>query len=241
MIAAGRDVSTALALASVAGDRFEWLETNGPAIFPVFRPPDGAELLFAGGSVDAGGMALYALDLASRQITQIAAPRKGGQFTGSPQYSPDGTRIAYTYWISGTPDVGVVLYEERESRVHIVDAEGATEPVRIPVPDGLCCDGFPAWSNDGTRLAFVRWYDVPADKGIAIVPVEIGGAGRWYPVPSLDTVRLTWSPDDRFLLVTPLDSSDIRLPQVRLDVETGAIVDIPWETTSDPAWQRLAP
>lgn len=240
VIAARRGVAQALALASPSGDRFEWLETAGPATKPVFRPPDGAELLFVTGQAFAGGQALQSMDVASRTVTELVGPRQGGEFTGVPQYSPDGRTIAYSYWISGTPSPGVVDDAELLSRIHVVDADGAGEPVRIPVPDGICCDGYVAWSNDGTRLAFGRWYD-PEGQSVVVVPWETGGEGRSYEVPSLTTPRLTWSPDDRFLLVTPLDGSDRPLDQVLIDVETGDLVEIQWTTTSDPAWQRLPP
>jgi Tol biopolymer transport system component len=129
--------------------------------------------------------------------------------------------------------------------VYLVDAGGSGTPrlVEPPVSDSFCCDGYPAWSNDGTRLAFGRWYGTPDRSVIAIAPVRGEGASMeialGQPLPGAVAAPV-WSPDDRFILIRP-DVSGSLGDQILLDVTRAAPVSIDWTSKSEPAWQRLAP
>jgi hypothetical protein len=50
-----------------------------------------------------------------------------------------------------------------------------------------------------------------------------------------------WAPDDTTILVKPFDLSGQPLPPLLWDPQTGSTRAAPWDTISDPAWQRVAP
>jgi len=203
----------------------------GGASLPAFRPPDGREVVFVTGlqeSAEGQGLAVY--DMATGVVRTILDPIPGAIMTGPPEYSPDGARIAYSVWV---PSANL------ESRVYTINADG-TEGHVLDYPTDSCCEAMPVWSNDGTRLAMTRW--VGEQQLITILPWDQGGVGTQFEVPGLYRGIVTWSPDDQWLLVTPVNDERgaIRSPQVLLDLATGAQKPIPWVSESDPSVQRLA-
>ena len=98
--------------------------------------PDGAKLAFAG---DSGIFLMNADGTGAVQLTT------GGM---EPSWSPDGSRIAFVMlqWDSTGNDPG--LYP----RIAVVNTDGSGF---ARLSDGPYDDS-PAWSPDGTRIAFVR-------------------------------------------------------------------------------------
>lgn len=204
----------------------------GGASYPAFRPPDGRQIIYATGLQEsAEGQGLAAYDLETGVVQTILDHIPGAMMTGRPEYSPDAARIAYSYWVPSN---------ELESRVYTANADGTDAHV-LDYPTYSCCEAMPAWSNDGTRLAMTRW--VGERQLIAIVPWDQGGVGTQFEVPGLYRGIVTWSPDDRWVLVTPLNDElgTMRSPQVLFDLETGTQKSIQWVSESDPSVQRLAP
>jgi Tol biopolymer transport system component len=209
------------------------LDTDGFAIEPSYRPPDGHEILFiARGS----HTTLSAIDPTTGAIRQIYELPPRHDVAGA-SWSPDGSRIAYWAWSNE--------FSGLSARTHIVNADG-TGDRELPMPPEAMWNAHASWSNDGTRIFTVRGYtadyrDVRGfvqsadgnDPGIEVAPsgsVENECCAAW-----------SWSPDDRFLLGRPVAFSAARAPQVLIDVEKRKVVPTPWSATSDPTWQRLAP
>ncbi|MCW2778674.1 MAG: TolB-related protein [Frankiales bacterium] len=107
--------------------------------------------------------------------TPPGAPPTGVRGHG-PAVSPDGSRLA---WASSEGDLSVGA----------VDGSGARQ-----VTSGPAWDAAPAWSPDGTRLAFTRL--VPSGEQ-ALWTVRADGTGA-APVGA-DGDEPVWSPDGRFL------------------------------------------
>lgn len=109
-------------------------------------------------------------------------------------WSPDGSKIALSQWISGEADDGLI---------RIVSVDGSSEHT-IPVSSLYQGESF-AWSPDGSRFAYVDHSDervvtVDSDGSnpVKLHPVELppGYEGSTiYPGP-------VWSPDGNSLLVT---------------------------------------
>lgn len=87
----------------------------------------------------------------------------------SPALSPDGTTVAY---VVTRVDLDANAYR---SAVWIVPADGSARPRQLTA--GLSRDSQPAWSPDGTTLAFTRQETGPAGPvfALCLVPVNTGG------------------------------------------------------------------
>ncbi len=118
----------------------------------------------------------------------------GGQYR-HPTWSPDRTKIAFA---NGAADnnPGTQNFD-----IFVIDLDAGTGPVQITPSDSLSADR-PAWSPDGTRLAWEHQpVDANADRIIQVqstsdltppittTPINLTDAGRW-PEGKPD-----WSPD----------------------------------------------
>jgi WD40-like Beta Propeller Repeat len=235
LIAAKPDGEDRLGLAESDGSGFRWLDTQGAAYAPTFRPGDPSTILFVGVPVEpTGGESLRTLDLDTGVVTTLIEATPGRVYNGAPRYTDDGQRIAFSHWV---PDLVT-------SAVFTMPADGSAEPVAVPSPPTICCEGFPVWSHDGTKLALIRWYD-PVGEVFAVVDPAVGGTGLEFDVGTMGVGTHAFSPDDRYILAVPFlrgsETGTERMPQVLLDVSSGQVVPPGWTATSDPAWQRLAP
>jgi Tol biopolymer transport system component/tRNA A-37 threonylcarbamoyl transferase component Bud32 len=149
----------------------------------------------------AAGVTLWRLrrpGLPPPTIVQLTSER----WAGSGSFSPDGTQIAY----SSAGDDGV----NWDIWLKIV---GQTETRRLttdPAPDA-----YPAWSPDGTQVAFVRHHTGTA----SVQYVSYFAAGAVYLVSPLGgrerrlsdfpaRLQLSWSPDGRWLATSKARSGD---------------------------------
>lgn len=222
-----------LAIAMSDGSGVRTLDVGMSALQPTFRPPDGNEILFI--SEDGLGGGLYAVDAdgsGQRAIIEPVADR----WIGHPTFSPDGSRIAYTTWVSA---------DTLTARVHVMAADG-TGDFDLDTRSGAVWTALPVWSNDGTRIAVVRGYTGGFDD-VRLVVMPSDGSSPGIEVDYPETVtgeagsRWLWSPDDTAILGMPVDFAGKPLQQVLVDPSTGRWQPAPWTASSDPTWQRVAP
>ena len=108
----------------------------------------------------------------------------GGR-NGHPDWSPDGREIAFT--ASHVASVAPPGTSAESGEIRIVRADGSVEPGPM-----LAAGVRPAWSPDGTRIAFQAERDGNVD--VYVMDADGGNVARLTDDPSPDS-EPTWSPD----------------------------------------------
>ncbi len=134
-----------------------WSDTSITARVPLLPTPGGnpndvAVVVTVGGEVVGAGTfavvrgILYVADRGPVHVICLANPDGSDFFdltsdgvAGWPQWSPDGTKIAFLRDIAG------------DQEIYVVSADGTGES---RLTDDIALDQFPAWSPDGTEIVF---------------------------------------------------------------------------------------
>jgi hypothetical protein len=160
--------------------------------------PDGRSLLvIVDGATPQAPAQIVVLDLRSGVVTPLTSQPVNAL---EPQWSPDGSRIAFVSVGSGSPQIWVM------------DADGGNQHA---LTSGVGQSGDPSWSPDGTRIVFSSTragapalYTMAAD-GSGVAPVGTGVPGT-SPVWSPDGSEIAFARRD-YLHVVRLDGSGDRL------------------------------
>jgi Tol biopolymer transport system component/DNA-binding winged helix-turn-helix (wHTH) protein len=110
-----------------------------------------------------------------------------------PALSPDGSAVAYMYAPPGS----------RDYRIHVrgVGALASRQLSRLQQPGLL--EAAPAWSSDGTRVAFFRYPDHAAqDCSLVIADVHAGSEEQLPGCHGHVLQHLSWTADDRALVIS---------------------------------------
>jgi Tol biopolymer transport system component len=145
---------------------------------PVFSP-DGTQLAF----VRDGAIYIVGVDGSGlRQVTPASL------VASRPQWSPDGSKIAFGTSDQANVDVG--------QNVHVVNVDGSG---LVALTHELSPDSAedPTWSPDGSMIAFTRFRSELVDHYIAIVVMHADGSKPieiWHPTPNTDNFAgaLSW-------------------------------------------------
>ncbi len=235
-------------IAASDGSKIHQLNVGMAATNALWRPPNGSEILFMDSGDDSGGFG--AIHLVSSQggdvRTVVNDERSVGTYRGHPQWSPDGSLIAYGEWCELDCSTGHALTVDGNTvQTHVIQADGRGDRI-LPSPAGVQWQAPERWSNDGTRMLVIRGYTGDVENGRpAVVPVDGSATGVEIPYPGgMSTTEISaweWAPDDSSILGAPTSVSGAVLDQVLADPAKGTLRTLTWSSVSEPSWQRLAP
>ena len=205
-----------------------------------FQPPDGGRIFYERTS-DPGSLYMMSADgSGARRIFGSQASCACSR-VGPAAWSPDGRLIALPLSTDG-----------ETGRLFLMNADG-TGLHQLTDEAGKWFESEPAWSPDGTQIAFNRWqaddtgdYEV---RPIGIVPVS-GGQVRSVGVgPSSGGALIEWAPDGKSILSLPDTVREgfkwsqgapgtIARPTI-IDLTDGSTRQLDWSVGSISSWQRL--
>ncbi len=144
-----------------------------------------------------------------------------------PDWSPDGTRIAYR------------SHRDDNEEIYVMQADGSAQTNLTRAPG---TDYSPSWSPDGTQIAFTSSRDKASGLDIWVMNADGTVARRVTDAPGIQEYP-TWSPDSRHLAfsctlgrVLPTGVGDFEICVVNLDGSgMTPLTDAPG-TSKLPAW-----
>jgi len=200
--------------------RLDWRFDN---TFPSWSP-DGEKIALASGPPQGEGrQELWVLNAVDgSQRTKLASP--DGDVKRS-TWSPDGSKIAY--------GVLIHMYDPAIWHVLVIPSAGGT-PVNLTGSQWNTYNGNPAWSPDGTQIAFDS--DRSGNQEIWVMPAEGGEAIQLTHTEPGYSMYPSWSPDaDRIAFC----SSRTGNTEIWVMSATGEnLTQLTFDPTSDitPAW-----
>lgn len=203
----------------------------GESLFPAWSP-DGRRIVFVSGG--AGNRQIFVMNSDGGWQRQLTGPP--GEST-VPVWSPDGARIAFV----STRDQGV-------RHLYVMNADG-TGQTRLTRPEFFVANAFgkgekyfattgvllqpgilhPAWSTDGTRIAFVIRIG-RAEQQISVVNLSGSGNAR-----VATGYAPAWSPDGKRMAFVVARVGDAQIYVMNAD-GTGARRLTPSGVNLLPAW-----
>ena len=157
------------------------LTNNGQSATPDFSP-DGTEVVFTGADGPDRDIFTVAIDADGNSLGSATniTDEAGGVPVGvdsHPEFSPDGTKIAYDSNPFGNRDIFVIDLDT-----------GA----RTQITSGTENESDPTWSPDGTKLAYVK--ELPGNPEIFVIDASAGATGTNISNDPGEDLSPSWGP-----------------------------------------------
>jgi hypothetical protein len=206
-----------------------------------FRPPDGGQVLYERADDQRAVYIMNTDGTGARQLFGARVAPCACVLSGPARWSPDGRNVAVS-----------VNADALQARMYIVDADrGGIR--QLANEDGVWTENDPAWSPDGTRIAFNRWqYEEGPGwrvRAIGVADVASGALTAIGVAPAEEGAVIEWAPDGRSILAlpgtlveaftwSPNANGSVARPVV-IDLADGSSRQIDWSVGSVASWQRL--
>jgi Tol biopolymer transport system component len=198
-----------------------------------FRPPDGRELLYRALVDNKWGLFAIGADGTNpRAVVPATVPPEMDMTFANAAYSSDGSRIFFNQYTADASagDPGCC-------QLFVVNADGSNVNKFIANTGGAW-DGDASVSPDGTRIAF--WHSVNNGPAHGVSVIRADGTGPLIETgpPLTGNAHWIWAPDSSSILMF----SDVVTTgnAYLLDPAGGPYKTVPWTSSGDLDWQRLA-
>jgi hypothetical protein len=190
--------------------------------------PDGGSIAFA--STRGGHSDVWVMDADGanpRRLTSasVMMPLPGsGMSAGGAAWSPDGARLVY------------VVGTNAETDLWIMDADGGA---KRQLTSGPAVDIHPAWSPDGSTIAFRRT-GAPTQQGTLMAVTAADGTPVWSVANVGNDHTPAFSPDGRWLTFSDADHGPASLRALPLQAMGAArvVVDAALGGAANAEWMR---
>jgi TolB protein len=183
--------------------------------------PDGSRIAYAGGPPNSR------IIVASRDGRTVTSISTGRNAASGPTWSPNSRRLAYADQLDiDRPS------QAGSNRVFVVNADGSDRRLLV----GSAAQ--PAWSRDGSRIAYVAYASRLSETGqIAVIGVDGADARRVTSGDEPETGP-AWSPNGRLIAFARRVASSSVVLAIRPDGTRERTLIQPRSGASDPAWRR---
>jgi TolB protein len=188
--------------------------------------PDSSQLAFE--SHRDGNWEIYILSLLDGSLTRLT---DNPAYDGAPAWSPDGSEIAFESYRDGNLEIYVASLGDGQ-----IHGEQGRTTRRLTEND--VGDYGPAWSPDGTQIAFTSWRD--GNKEIYVVPASGGEAQNLSQHPA-DDEDPTWSLDGSALAFVSWRDVDAHSGNRNAEIYELTLADGTAKQRTNNLWPDLDP